>query len=223
MLRISDREVELTDTELKLHERFRESLTPGVDPAEAWDELFGRFGLLTRARCVMEQPEFRAWMVDGAHLSRYVRPAVLRSVAERDPLSRPGSYGWRVTDVVEPTWSGRVLLAAVEEMADMLGVLTSGDVLGGLTCRETDAIARVLAVGGHEVAAVNVILGHAYGDVPSDSHHQIRAVFDQVGDSEDLAVMEAAETYVRDLVTAHLDSVSPSEPVAEASGVTSAS
>lgn len=59
------------------------------------------------------------------------------------------------------------LEAAAQVLGDEVFAIDMGDHFG---CREADALARLLVVGGHDVAAQVFLLGHARGDQPGDVH-----------------------------------------------------
>ena len=59
------------------------------------------------------------------------------------------------------------LTGAAEVFGDEMFAVDMGETFG---CREADAIARLLAVGGYDVAAQVFLLGHARGDKPGDFH-----------------------------------------------------
>ncbi len=65
------------------------------------------------------------------------------------------------------------LAAAVAAAADTLTFDT--ETLRFLGCDEADAIARVLAAGGHTDAAVAVLRGHARSDEDGDAHDGLDA------------------------------------------------
>jgi hypothetical protein len=85
-------------------------------------------------------------------------------------------------------------MAKVEALtgaAEVFGDEMFADYMGEkFSCREADAIARLLVVAGHDVAAQVFLLGHAQGDKPGDFHR----------DEDDERPMH--ETEIRDYVRA---------------------
>lgn len=63
------------------------------------------------------------------------------------------------------------LVEAVENMADVLAMLDSGDTWASMTCTEVESIAAVLRAAGRDDVAHNIIEMHAESDEPGDLHH----------------------------------------------------
>lgn len=105
------------------------------------------------------------------------------------------------------------LLGAVDNMAEQLGHIGPGfgDVFSGFTCFEVNAIAAVLAIGGHEDTAVFVLTRHAEGDDPTDpdgqddggdDHGHIRYLLDTYKSPKAKEVVRAGQEYVKSLLDA---------------------
>ncbi|MFH8414378.1 hypothetical protein [Streptomyces collinus] len=85
------------------------------------------------------------------------------------------------------------LVVQHNELSDALAELASTfgdgyvafDTGSKFTCSEADSVARVLAVAGHEDAAVTWLRGHAEGDEGGDSHHVYEDDEDQDGHQMD--------------------------------------
>lgn len=91
------------------------------------------------------------------------------------------------------------LEVAVGRLADLVGNQETGTYAGqAMSCSEADAVASVLAVGGHHEAAAAFLAGHAGGDDGDDAH---ASLLDDLDEGECCVVLgPAARAYVAELV-----------------------
>lgn len=61
--------------------------------------------------------------------------------------------------------------SGVDDLAERFGTVEFGDHVGArMTCGEADALAQVIAEGGHLEAAARFLAGHSFEDTPDDAH-----------------------------------------------------
>lgn len=74
------------------------------------------------------------------------------------------------------TTAMHALASALDEVAGVFGDLDTAANTGKFfTCRESDAIARLLLAAGHPLEAANWLTGHAGGDDVDDEHYDEEA------------------------------------------------